>query len=140
MRAGLAAALLWVCGLVRADYGPYLQSEDYDEGKFGSWPTETYRSTPIIGPTLNYLESSTQCKDGQFTLIAPRGGGVATPGPMIIDQDGHLVWTKEYGSTYNLNVYRYRGQDYLTFWTGNDGITGHGDGTYYMVCSFICNK
>jgi hypothetical protein len=52
---------------------------------------------------------------------------------MIIDQDGHLVWTKHYGQTYNANVYRYKGQDYLTFWVGNDGIVGHGDGTYYMV-------
>ncbi|PLB52060.1 hypothetical protein P170DRAFT_348536 [Aspergillus steynii IBT 23096] len=135
MRGALASALLSLCGLVQADYGPYIQSGDYDAGKFGSWPTETYRSTPIIGPTLNYLESSTQCKDGQYTLISPRGGGVATPGPMIIDQDGHLVWTKDYGKTYNLNVYRYRGQDYLTFWAGNDGITGHGDGTYYMLDS-----
>ncbi|KAK1149065.1 hypothetical protein N8T08_007742 [Aspergillus melleus] len=126
---------LCLCSLVQADYGPYHQSVDYDEGKFGAWPTETYRSTPIIGPTLNYLESSTQCKDGQFTMIAPRGAGVATPGPMIIDQDGHLVWTKDYGKTYNLNVYRYRGQDYLTFWMGNDGITGHGDGAYYMLDS-----
>ncbi|KAL4894808.1 ASST-domain-containing protein [Aspergillus ambiguus] len=120
---------------VRADFGPYFQSTAYDEGKYGAWPTETYRSTAIIGPSLNYVQYSPACNDGQYTLIAPRGGSVRYPGPMIIDQDGHLVWTKYYGQTYNLNIYRFKGQDYLTFWVGDDGIVGHGDGTYYMLDS-----
>ncbi|KAF7167011.1 hypothetical protein CNMCM6106_002591 [Aspergillus hiratsukae] len=88
-----------------------------------------------MGPMLNYVEVNPQCKDGQYTLIAPRGAAVPDPGPMIIDQDGHLVWTKHYGQTYNVNVYSYKGHDYLTFWVGNDGIVGHGDGTYYMLDS-----
>ncbi|GES58136.1 hypothetical protein CDV56_101790 [Aspergillus terreus] len=120
---------------VRADFGPYFQSTAYDEGDYGAWPTETYRTTPIIGPSLNYIQYSPACNDGQYTLIAPRGGSVRYPGPMIIDSDGHLVWTKYYGQTYNLNIYRFKGQDYLTFWVGDDGIVGHGDGTYYMLDS-----
>ncbi|KAK9855192.1 hypothetical protein MYU51_002491 [Penicillium brevicompactum] len=54
---------------------------------------------------------------------------------MILDQDGDLVWFKEYATTYNLNIQSFRGEDYLTFWAGNDGIGGHGDGTYYMLNS-----
>jgi hypothetical protein len=118
---------------VQADRGPYFQSSRFENGDLGQWPTETYRSSALMGPILNYVESNPQCKDGQYTLIAPRGMAVRNPGPMIIDQDGHLVWTKYYGQTYNVNVYKYKGQDYLTFWVGNDGIVGHGDGTYYMV-------
>ncbi|EDP51097.1 conserved hypothetical protein [Aspergillus fumigatus A1163] len=121
--------------LVQADRGPYFQSSRFEDGDLGQWPTETYRSSALMGPILNYVESNPQCKDGQYTLIAPRGMAVRNPGPMIIDQDGHLVWTKHYGQTYNVNVYRYKGQDYLTFWVGNDGIVGHGDGTYYMLDS-----
>ncbi|KAF9891481.1 hypothetical protein FE257_003948 [Aspergillus nanangensis] len=121
---------------VQADYGPYIQSSAYDEGEFGNWPTESYRSSALIGPSLNYIEYSPACNDGQYTLIAPRGGGVPHPGPMIIDQDGHLVWTKYYpGQTYNLNIYTFKGQDYLTFWAGDDSIVGHGDGTYYLLDS-----
>ncbi|KAE8154206.1 ASST-domain-containing protein [Aspergillus avenaceus] len=127
----LALFLVSVC----ADSGPYLQSSAYDEGRFGEWPTETYRSSPIVGPALNYLQHSDKCKDGLYTFIAPRGSRVAHPGPMILDQDGHLVWTTEYGQSYNLNVYNYKGQDYLTFWMGNDGVGGHGEGAYYMLDS-----
>jgi hypothetical protein len=52
---------------------------------------------------------------------------------MILDQNGDLVWFKEYGTTYNFNIHSFRGEDYLTFWTGNDGVRGHGNGIYYMV-------
>ncbi|QMW43667.1 hypothetical protein G4B11_007037 [Aspergillus flavus] len=127
--------LVLVIARVQADHGPYFQSAAYDEGKFGEWPTETYRSSPIVGPALNYLQYSDECKDGLYTFIAPRGNKVANPGPMILDQDGHLVWTKRYGQSYNLNVYTFKGQDYLTFWMGNDGVGGHGEGAYYMLDS-----
>ncbi|KAE8387156.1 ASST-domain-containing protein [Aspergillus alliaceus] len=132
---GLLILLGLVLVSVRADYGPYFQSADYDEGKFGEWPTETYRSSPIVGPSLNYQKYSDECKDGLYTFIAPRGNKVANPGPMILDQNGHLVWTKHYGQTYNLNVYTFKGQQYLTFWVGDDGVRGHGEGAYYMLDS-----
>ena len=34
---------------IRADYTPYNQSTDYDNGLFSPWPRETYRSTPFLG-------------------------------------------------------------------------------------------
>jgi hypothetical protein len=30
-------------------------------------------------------------------------------------------------------VQHYQGQEYLTFWTGDDQIRGHGSGAYMMV-------
>ena len=118
-----------------ADHSPYQQSDAYDTGLLGSWPTETYRSSPLLGPSLNYIQHSALCNDddGLYTLLAPRGYNVRTPGPMIIDQDGHLVWTKGYGQTHGVGVSRFRGTDYLTFGVENDGIRGFGDGVYYMV-------
>lgn len=52
---------------------------------------------------------------------------------MILDQDGHVVWAKSWGRTYNMNMQTYKGEDFITFWVGNDGVVGHGEGTYYMV-------
>ena len=117
-----------------ADHGPYQQSDAYDTGLLGYRPTETNRSSPLLGPTLNYIQHSALCDDdGLYTLLAPRGSNVRTPGPMIIDQDGHLVWTKGYGQTHGVGVSRFRDMDYLTFGVENDGIRGFGDGVYYMV-------
>lgn len=113
---------------------PYYHSPEYDSGDYGAWPRQLYRSSAVSGPLLNYVEDSERCKeDGVYTFIAPRGYAVrGLAGPMIIDQQGSLIWSKPYGQTYNVNVYNYKGQRYITFWSGDDS-KGHGSGAYYMV-------
>ncbi|OJJ75816.1 hypothetical protein ASPBRDRAFT_116928 [Aspergillus brasiliensis CBS 101740] len=133
LTVALAAFLFLTSAL--ADVGPYFDSELYEQGRMGPWPIETYRSTSTVGAAVNFLQYGPQCKDDQYYFISPRGYSVHKPGPMILDQKGRLVWTKPYGHTYNLNVYNYKGQDYLTFWVGDDGKVGHGEGTYYMLDS-----
>ena len=121
---------------VRADFGPYEQSADYDDGWYGGWPTESFRSTPVIGLSLNILQSSDLCDEG-YTVLAPEGNAVRTPGPMIVDKDGHLVWTKQYGQTRDVNIYQFKGDPYLTFCVGSHFAAGYGDAsTCYMVSWF----
>jgi hypothetical protein len=57
---------------------------------------------------------------------------------MILDSEGHLVWFKQYDYlvTFNVNVYTYKGEKYLTYWTGNHVDGGHASGAGYMV-SFV---
>lgn len=124
-------SLLMTC--VNADVETYYQSEKFENGNIGPWPTQHFRSSDIRAPIPNFVRYGQACRDGLYTFIAPRGRDVYTPGPMILDQDGHLVWFKPMGQTYNMNVQTYKGQDYLTFWSGDDSIVGHGEGTYYMV-------
>ncbi|RJE24332.1 Arylsulfotransferase ASST [Aspergillus sclerotialis] len=131
---GLLISLVAISG-VRADFGPYEQSTAYDDGDYGGWPTESFRSTPVIGPSLNILQNSDLCNDG-YIMLAPEGNAVRTPGPMIIDQDGHLVWTKQYGQTRDVSVYQFKGDPYLTFCVGPHFIAGYGDAsTCYMLDS-----
>lgn len=131
-------ALSFLISCTTADIQPYYQSTSYDMSRFGAWPLQGYISSKLSGPILNYWQRSRACEDGSYTLIAPRGDSVRQTGPMILDQNGDLVWFKEYKKTYNLNIYSFRGEDYITFWAGNDGIGGHGDGTYYMVGRSAC--
>lgn len=127
-----------------ADYAPYHQSSAHDSGLLGDWPTETYRSSPLLGPAINYIQSSPLCNrkigggsnEELYTLLAPRGSAVRTPGPMIVDSEGHLVWTKMYGQTHMFGVYQFKEREYLAFGVENDGIRGFGDGVYYMVSLF----
>lgn len=56
-----------------------------------------------------------------------------SPGPMILDADGELVWMEDrWGQAMDFRVQEYEGRDYLTFWRGVDSGT-HGLGTYLMV-------
>jgi hypothetical protein len=61
---------------------------------------------------------------------------------MILDWRGDLIWSKHFnnewgGQAYDLMVQHYQGQDYLTFWTGDDQIRGHGSGAYMMVSDSV---
>ncbi|KAH8700903.1 ASST-domain-containing protein [Talaromyces proteolyticus] len=135
------AFYLWLLGVVwtsfaQADVEPYYASADYDKGEFGPWPLQSYKSSSLVGPVVNYLFRAEECnKDGKYTFITPRGYSVPQAGPLILDKHGSLVWTKGYGPSYDFNVQRYKGENYLTFWVGNDDLVGHGSGSYYMLDS-----
>ncbi|KAL4773467.1 ASST-domain-containing protein [Aspergillus nidulans var. acristatus] len=111
--------------------GAFRDSEPTDP-----WPTELYRTSSVFGTSTYSVRSSKACKDGLYTFLSPRGEGVAARGPAILDQEGELVWTTEpstYGAAYNLDVQEYKGNQYLTFWEGDDRVDGHGDGTIHML-------
>ncbi|PYH46281.1 arylsulfotransferase family protein [Aspergillus saccharolyticus JOP 1030-1] len=142
----LITLLLLLTPPVSADKGPYNHSLLYAQGRMGSWPTELFQSTTTVGLAVNWMQEDPRCRpklahngmgDGEgeeyYYLLAPRGTSVHKPGPMILDSQGHMVWTKAYGQTYNVNVQRYKGREYLTFWVGSDGDGGHGAGVYYML-------
>lgn len=119
----------------QADHGPYTESAEYDSGDFGSWPSESYRSAPLIGPSLNYRHRDPACDDdGEYTVSALSGRGVRVSGPVILDPGGRHAWTAMYGQTENVNVFEFRGKRYLTFWVGPGPEAGRGEaGFYYMV-------
>ncbi|KAJ6007438.1 hypothetical protein N7540_011414 [Penicillium herquei] len=129
---------LWVWLFITAaiaDQENRFRSEKYAHALEGQYVSQHYSSFGPPGPVLNYWEKSPACDDGLYTIISPRGGSVHHSGPMILDNDGHMVWFRDYKSAYNANVYTYKGERYLTFWAGDDLVRGHGEGTLYMLNS-----
>jgi hypothetical protein len=138
---------VWLLALilrVRAvQHGSISQAHDYnkaiDNGTFGYYPAQTFMTEDgISAPRTNWLQWHEQCDDGEFYFLTPKGWSIAEPGPMILDSHGDLVWSKHYanewgGTAYDLMVQHYQGQEYLTFWMGDDQIRGHGSGAYMMV-------
>ncbi|KAK0265305.1 hypothetical protein LTR35_017169 [Friedmanniomyces endolithicus] len=120
---------------------PPLYNAAYDNGTFGYYPVRTYvTAEELHSPQVNFLEWDAQCDDGSYYFMAPRGWSVPDPGPMILDSRGELVWAKHFdnnsgGQAYDFQVQTYQGQEYLTFWLGDDRVRGHGSGHYYMLNS-----
>ena len=111
---------------------------DIDSGRHGSYPVHEFISTRLRAPQVNFLQWHPECDDGLYYFLTPRGWKVSDPGPMILDAAGNLIWSKHFdnkfgGQAYDLKVQKYLGEDYLTFWLGDDTIRGHGAGSYYMV-------
>jgi hypothetical protein len=104
----------------------------YDLGAEGFGPDRNYLSFDEESPKLEVSPPGAKC-DSRYTFLAPRGDSIAHPGPMILDSDGELVWTKwNSGTTQDFKVQRYRGQEYLTYWQG-DTDDNYGRGSWYMV-------
>lgn len=155
LNAPMKVALLFLCHLTLClrvgAYPTQTQDDDIppeaprpfdealDNGTYGYFAVDNYVTAPDIpSPKTNWLQWSPECNDGLYYFITPRGWGIERPGPMILDWKGDLVWTEHFGNefggqAYDLMVQRYQGQDFLTFWTGDDRVRGHGAGSYVMV-------
>lgn len=126
--------------LVSASIHHFQNNKNYEEGHFGEYPVETYKTSTLLGPKQDFFayQSNRPCyrDDGLYTLLTPRGAQVPFPGPVVLDYDGSLIWTDvKYKQPYNLQVQEYKGEQHLTFWAGNDWVLGHGEGKYYMLNS-----
>lgn len=105
----------------------------YDWGWHGAYPHVEYESFGAVSPRPNLVSQSDRCDDS-FIFIEPRGHYVGTPGPVVLDNDGNLVWMEtRWGQVMDLKVQRYKGENYITFWHGTDSGT-FGEGYYLMVC------
>lgn len=115
-----------------AYFVPALKTPFYDLGVYGASPKQDYISCDLSAPHAITLQWDPRCDKG-FVLLTPSGKSVPRPGLMILDSRGRLVWFEDsYGDTTNLKVQRYRGQDYLTFWSG-EHTESSGKGVYYVV-------
>ncbi|KAH8195444.1 hypothetical protein TruAng_010396 [Truncatella angustata] len=126
------------CFIVSADANGFpnslFQSSGYDWGIYGLHPRQTFKSFDLRPPLVNFLQWDEECDFG-YTLLTPRGTLVWKPAPIILDGRGELVWMDDrFGEVMNLNVQEYKGEQYLTFWTGTFD-EGCGKGSYYMIDS-----
>lgn len=104
----------------------------YDLGLHGFGPTQSYVSFNLTSPVAEISEHQSGC-DPNLTFLAPRGDSIAHPGPMILDSQGNLVWMKHNRNiTMDFKTQWYKGQDYLTYWEGEE-VDGRGSGAWYMV-------
>lgn len=104
----------------------------YDLGLYGFGPSQSFVSFGEESRVVEISPADAQCDPG-YTFLAPRGDSVPHPGPMILDARGELVWAKyNWGTTQDFKVQKYKGQQYVTYWQG-DEEDGHGRGSWYMV-------
>ena len=140
MLLALFTPLILSSQLAFASKHHYQNNQNYEDGHLGEYPVETYKTTTYLGPKQDYFayqaEGSCLRDDDLYTLLTPRGTSVPYPGPVVLDSQGSLLWTEaSFGEPYDLQVQTYLGQQYLTFWAGNDLVVGHGEGKYYMINS-----
>lgn len=112
----------------------------YDLGFHGLYPRQHFHSVDLEPPAPRITRWDSRCDSGNL-FLTPRGPLVQGParGPIMLDARGNLIWmnNKEFHQALNLNVQKYKGQDYLTFWTKTEKSSHakHSKKSYVMLNS-----
>jgi hypothetical protein len=95
----------------------------------GVW---SFRSRPDLSPAALKM-TTTQAHDDTAPgyIFAALKEGTGEHGPMIIDDQGELVWFGRYRSARDFKMQYYRGRPVLTWWEGKV-MAGHGIGAYVI--------
>jgi hypothetical protein len=92
---------------------------------------QQYVSAPGITPSTVHITTPPQSGATPGDLFLAPYQGKGSPGPMIAEQDGALVWfhplPREWEAT-NLQVQQYQGKPVLTWWQGRILAVGFGQG------------
>lgn len=111
----------------------------YDLGFHGLYPRKHFHSVDFEAPAPKITQWDSRCDYGNL-FFTPRGPWVqgAARGPIITDPRGNLVWmdNHRFEQAMNFNVQKYRGQDYLTFWTKHRK-TKHGKPAKHSKKSYV---
>jgi hypothetical protein len=101
-----------------------------------------FRSRPDLQPVSAVVRTDRGATAPGLIFVTPSHNRYGQQGPMILDNDGELVWLKplsDHTTTQlrasNLRVQHYRGQKVLTWFEGALLSTGHGQGRYAIADS-----
>ncbi len=106
------------------------------EGEFANNPgdphaVQHYRSAPTLTPSTVRITTPARPGSAAGDLFLAPYQGTGTPGPMIAEQNGALVWfhplPRGYAAT-NFQVQQYEGKPALTWWQGRIIKVGFGQG------------
>ena len=89
-----------------------------------------FRSRPDLSPAAVEVTEWAQGTASSYILVALKEGA-GEHGPMIVDDQGQLVWYSNYRSARDFKVQRYRGRPVLTWWEG-EVVAGHGVGEHVI--------
>ncbi|KAJ4482291.1 ASST-domain-containing protein [Lentinula aciculospora] len=111
----------------------YFQSSEYASGALGSGPFQIFKSSSSTPSAWNFVVPYNDSTAGQIEsgliFIAPRGTNVNSPGALIYDKSGNLVWDgTRFGQTLTFKVATYKGESVILLWTGTVAGAGVGSG------------
>jgi hypothetical protein len=124
----VGAALLNTPGCKPADWISTIAST----GQSGS--TQSFRSRPDLKPPavrVNVRASDSVAQGFVFVAVKK---GAGQDGPMILDNQGRLVWFSKDRYATDFKVQTYKGEPVLTWWQGGI-VAGHGVGKYVIFDS-----
>ncbi len=129
VRAGPTRGAVTTSFTVAHQYTPSQKQFPFNPGNAAD--VQHYASAPTLTPSTVRIRTPAKPGAAPGDLFLAPYQGKGTPGPMIADQSGHLIWFKPLPSgesATNLQVQQYGGQPVLTWWQGRILEVGFGQG------------
>lgn len=108
-----------------------VSQEEFPNNPGNAHDVQHYASAPTLTPSTVKVTTPAQSGASPGDLFLAPYQGEGSPGPMISEQDGTLVWfhplPRSYQST-NFQVQQYEGKPVLTWWQGRVLKVGFGQG------------
>jgi hypothetical protein len=89
-----------------------------------------FRSRPDLGPAAAEVTTRARGIASGYVFVAIKEGA-GEYGPMILDDDGQIVWFGKHPRARDFKIQHYRGRPVLTWWEGVV-VEGHGEGEYVI--------
>ncbi|WWC85180.1 uncharacterized protein L201_000037 [Kwoniella dendrophila CBS 6074] len=127
----MISPILALCSILPLSQAVYQNSAEYSSGALGASPAQSFHSVnyTVVDFNIN-VPASSELSPG-YLFLAPRGTDVATPAPLIMTNQGDLIWDgTEYGYTQSMafQVSTYQQQGVITLWQGQFNGAGYGIG------------
>src|SRR5215203_1295424 len=90
----------------------------------------SFRSRPELSPPAIEITAQAQDTAPGYIFVAPKKGA-GQDGPMIVDDQGQLVWFSKNRYATDFKVQTHQGELVLTWWEGKV-VAGHGVGEYVI--------
>ncbi|GAA5824579.1 hypothetical protein JCM11251_000483 [Rhodosporidiobolus azoricus] len=99
-------------------------------------PVQSFHSSNLAPSEFNRITYDASKASDELTLLSYRGTGVGQAAPLIMDNNGSLVWSgyeAGYTNSMDLRVQQFNGEDVLTFFQGDFFSGGYGNGSWYIL-------
>lgn len=92
----------------------------------------TFKTEDVVPPKLEVTKTGDT--EPGLLFFGPRGNGTEYSAPMIITEDGELVWAGPRGVSTNMKLQKYHDEQHITYWEGISAATfGHGYGSVHVL-------
>ncbi|KAI0141722.1 Arylsulfotransferase-domain-containing protein [Xylariaceae sp. FL1272] len=98
------------------------------------WPHQTFKSEPGFRPPVwKTTRGAGTSADGYIFYAPVQVVNSPDPAPMIVTNDGDLVWHGPYAAGFAHSVWQYKGEPVLAYWNGTGFAEPLGRGYGYVI-------
>ena len=99
------------------------------------WPTKSFKTEPTFSPPVLQINKTGEPVAPGYLFFAPDGRPPLQVSPLIMGNEGQLVWNGPSTHAFNFGMQQYKGKSVLVYWNGTvfSEPVGRGNGVIHLM-------